>query len=281
MANCPPPPPCVKKESVSFQIKKIPVPPSNREITRHTAGLVGEVGAARWSDLQHRLHTRTGGESSWKWNDGSPFRYLNWLPGNPSAEDWKNCGSLEPNKNSKWENKECSKKLGYVCEKGKITSYNPPSDADPINCPPIWIPYAGYCYYLYKEAKAWQDAMVSCRKDEGDLASLHNVEESSFANSNFVLEGGKDVWLGLNDLKTEMLFEWSDGTPVTYTVWQRGEPSHMNNRKEDCVALNTTLGHWSDQACEKKLPYICKRKPLPIDHERKPIDEPGCSTANS
>ncbi|XP_077347035.1 macrophage mannose receptor 1-like [Lithobates pipiens] len=215
--------------------------------------------------------------SGWKWNDGSPFRYFNWLPGNPSAGEWKNCGSLEPDKNSKWENKMCSQKLGYVCEKGNITSYSPPSDTEPINCPPIWIPYAGYCYYLYKEAKVWQDAMSSCRKDEGDLASLHNVEESSFANANFVFEGGKNVWLGLNDLKTENLFEWSDGTPVTYTVWQRGEPSHMDNRKEDCVALNTTLGHWSDQACEKKLPYICKRKPLPIDHERKPIDEPGCS----
>ncbi|CAI9595028.1 unnamed protein product, partial [Staurois parvus] len=92
--------------------------------------------------------------------------------------------------------------------------------------------------------------MVSCRKEEGDLASLHNVEESSFANSNFEFEGAGHVWLGLNDLKTQMYFEWSDGTAVTYTAWKRGEPSHIDNRREDCVALNTTVGHWTDQACE-------------------------------
>lgn len=34
-----------------------------------------------------------------------------------------------------------------------------------------------------------------------------------------------------------MYFEWSDGTPVTYTRWLRGEPTHANNRQEDCVVM--------------------------------------------
>lgn len=34
-----------------------------------------------------------------------------------------------------------------------------------------------------------------------------------------------------------MYFEWSDGTPVTYTKWLRGEPTHANNRQEDCVVM--------------------------------------------
>ncbi|KAM5158317.1 macrophage mannose receptor 1-like [Mantella aurantiaca] len=239
----------------------------------YISGLTSATKTSLWVGLSS-LDLNAG----WKWNDGSPFRYLNWLPGNPSTELGKNCVSLEPTNNAKWENKECSQKLGYICKKGNITSYISPSATEPINCPPIWISYAGFCYYMYKEAKNWQDAMLSCRKEEGDLASLHNVEEASFANSNFEFEDAENVWLGLNDLKTQMFFEWSDGTPVTYTVWQRGEPSHIYDRNEDCVALNTKIGHWSDQACEKKFPYMCKRKPMPIDYDEGPVVEPGCST---
>ncbi|KAM5158318.1 macrophage mannose receptor 1-like [Mantella aurantiaca] len=239
----------------------------------YISGLTSATKTSLWVGLSS-LDLNAG----WKWNDGSPFRYLNWLPGNPSAELGKNCVSVEPTNNAKWENKECSQKLGYICKKGNITSYISLSATEPINCPPIWISYAGFCYYMYKEAKNWQDAMLSCRKEEGDLASLHNVEEASFANSNFEFEDAEHVWLGLNDLKTQMFFEWSDGTPVTYTVWQRGEPSHINDGNEDCVALNTKVGHWSDQACEKKFPYMCKRKPMPTDYDEGLVVEAGCST---
>lgn len=46
-----------------------------------------------------------------------------------------------------------------------------------------------------------------------------------------------ELWIGLNDIKIQMYFEWSDGTPVTFTKWLRGEPSHENNRQEDCVVM--------------------------------------------
>ena len=42
-------------------------------------------------------------------------------------------------------------------------------------------------------------------------------------------------WIGLNDKKTEMLYEWSDGTPVTYTNWYAHEPNDANG--EDCVEM--------------------------------------------
>lgn len=30
-------------------------------------------------------------------------------------------------------------------------------------------------------------------------------------------EAVDELWIGLNDLNTQMYFEWSDGTPMTYT----------------------------------------------------------------
>ncbi|XP_073485831.1 macrophage mannose receptor 1-like [Aquarana catesbeiana] len=239
----------------------------------YISGLTSTITAPLWLGL-NSLDFNAG----WKWDNGNPFRYLNWLPGNPSTEPGKNCVALNPGKNAKWENKECSQKLGYICKKGNITSsYTPPSDAEPINCPPTWIPYGGFCYSLHKESKMWKDAIVSCRKEEGDLASLHHIGDFGFVTSQFEFEGAEFVWIGLNDLKTQLFFEWSDDTPVHHTVWQRGEPSHLTNKQEDCVALNTKEGNLADKMCEKKFPYLCKRKPLPNDHELRPLIEPGCS----
>jgi hypothetical protein len=51
------------------------------------------------------------------------------------------------------------------------------------------------------------------------------------------LEPNDELWIGLNDIRMQMYFEWSDGTPVTFTKWLRGEPSHENNRQEDCVVM--------------------------------------------
>lgn len=45
------------------------------------------------------------------------------------------------------------------------------------------------------------------------------------------------LWIGLNDKKNQMLFEWSDGSHVTFTQWNVGEPSHTTNLQEDCVHI--------------------------------------------
>ncbi|KAM3929565.1 macrophage mannose receptor 1-like [Leptodactylus fuscus] len=237
------------------------------------AGLSNILTSVLWIGL-NSLDFNAG----WRWDDGGPFRYLNWVPGNPSTEPGINCAALNPGKSSKWESKECAQKLGYICKKGNSSSsYIPPSgNSDPITCPASWVPYNGYCYTLLKETKMWKDALLSCRKEEGDLASLHNIEESSFITSQFEFGDAEYVWLGLNDLKTQLLFEWSDGSPVTYTTWQRGEPSHLTNKQEDCVALSAKDGQWADKMCEKKFPYLCKRKPLSVDHEQAASVDQGC-----
>ena len=53
------------------------------------------------------------------------------------------------------------------------------------------------------------------------------------------------LWIGLNDQRSQMFFEWSDRSQVAFTRWQSDEPSHANNLQEDCVLIRgkvTTLG---------------------------------------
>ncbi|XP_069815822.1 macrophage mannose receptor 1-like [Dendropsophus ebraccatus] len=238
----------------------------------YISGLLSSLTGALWIGL-NSLDLNAG----WRWDDGDPFRYLNWLPGNPSEDPDVNCVAVN-SENSKWESKNCKQKLGYICEKDsrKAPVVPSPGTKDPTFCPSSWIPYNGYCYHLVHEKKTWQNAMLSCRKEEGDLVSLHNIEEASAVASQFQFGDAEYIWLGLNDLKTQLFFEWSDGSPVTYTTWQRGEPSHLIGIQEDCVALSTKDGQWADKICEKLFPYICKMKSLPSDQGQVTEVHPGC-----
>ena len=96
---------------------------------------------------------------------------------------------------------------------------------------------------------------------KGDLASIRNRREQEkirnvvykFRNSNF--------WIGGNDLKRESNFEWSDGSPFSFTFWYTREPNNRGSRgQEDCVNLKQAKYRraWNDLACSFKHPFICK-----------------------
>ncbi|XP_077993134.1 macrophage mannose receptor 1-like [Glandiceps talaboti] len=68
------------------------------------------------------------------------------------------------------------------------------------------------------------------------------------------------VWIGINDLRTEMTYEWSDLTEVTYTRWNNGEPN--NSGEEDCVhsyVSGSLAGYWNDDKCSDPFMSVCKK----------------------
>uniref|UniRef100_A0AAQ6AA14 Macrophage mannose receptor 1 n=1 Tax=Amphiprion ocellaris TaxID=80972 RepID=A0AAQ6AA14_AMPOC len=201
---------------------------------------------------------------------------LNLLPtGHPSSEPGLSCATLNAGKASKWESSACSKKLGYICRKGNSTIKGPSF------CPSHWIPYGGNCYYLERSKKMWSDALAACRKEGGDLASIHNIEEQSFIISQSGYVSTDVLWIGLNDQRNQMLFEWSDHTHVTFTQWLSGEPSHAMNFQEDCVLIRGKDGKWADHMCEKTYGYICKKKASiqPPEGIQEDVN-PGCKTGS-
>ncbi|XP_048163078.1 macrophage mannose receptor 1-like [Corvus hawaiiensis] len=236
-------------------------------------GLTSDLGinAKLWTGLYNAL------DSGWQWTGESPFRYLNWAPGSPSVESGKICGTFQ-GRNGKWENQVCDRKLGYICQKRNtsldfftITS----GDSRHFKCPREWVPYAGHCYRIYRTAKIWKEAQSSCRKEDGELASIHNIEEYSFTVSQLGYKPDDELWIGLNDFRVQRYFEWSDGTPVTYTKWHHGEPTHTWN-KANCILMKGEDGSWADSACEMKFGYICKRKPLAEEPGEVEVTYPGC-----
>ncbi|XP_032929413.1 macrophage mannose receptor 1-like [Catharus ustulatus] len=232
--------------------------------------LTDDTDSALWIGL-NRLDLSSG----WEWIGGSPFQYLNWAPGSPSPESGKLCAVLNPETNAKWQNWECDQKLGYICKKRNFT-LAPSGDPGPVTCPDGWVPYVDHCYRIFRDSKGWEGALTSCQKEGSHLASIQSLEEHSFVVSQLGYKPTDKLWIGLNDHKVQMYFEWSDGSPVTYTKWHLGEPSTTNNRPEDCVLIKGQNGYWADHVCEKKAGYICKRKATSQIAGEKEITDAGC-----
>ncbi|KAJ8010370.1 hypothetical protein DPEC_G00074360 [Dallia pectoralis] len=241
----------------------------------YISGLTNVLSTSLWIGLNS-----IDFEAGWQWSNGNPFRYLNWAPGHPSSEPGLSCATLNAGKASKWETSECSKKLGYICRKGNSTALAPAhiSKDQPTFCPSHWIPYAGSCYFLDRTKKMWRDALTACHKDGGDLASIHNIEEQSFILSQTGYTEKDELWIGLNDQRNALLFEWTDRSHVTFSQWQAGEPSHASNLQEDCVLIRGKDAKWADSLCEKMYGYICKKKAStkPIAGAPEEVS-PGCN----
>lgn len=245
----------------------------------YISGLTSSLGTSMWIGLNS-----LDSDSGWQWSNGNPYRYLNWVPGHPSSEPGLSCATINTGKASKWESNSCNKKLGYICRREAAnTLLPPPSQVQPTFCSSHWVPYAGNCYYLERNKKMiWKDALSACHKEGGDLASIHNIEEQSFVLSQSGYLPTDVLWIGLNDRRNQMLFEWSDNSHVTFTQWDVDEPSHATNLQEDCVHIRGKDAMWADHTCEKPYGYICKKKastrPSGGAHD---VTNPGCKLGST
>jgi hypothetical protein len=125
--------------------------------------------------------------------------------------------------------------------------------------------YETSCYLFCRDSKDWEDARDFCFADGGHLLTVNDADEEAWADATVdvldVMHGivGSYWWIGFNDRAVEGVWEWVDGTPVSYTDWYAGEPNNVGN--EDCAQIDQFdpfLG-WNDQSCAAINRYICER----------------------
>ncbi|CAL1580355.1 unnamed protein product [Knipowitschia caucasica] len=196
-------------------------------------------------------------EHGWQWTDGQPFKYLRWASGNPMPNPGHSCALLDSSNEQAWESSTCGKQMGYVCYKSPLPP--PTFTIEQGHCASPWIPYSGHCFHLHRDLKTWTDSVKECRKEDGDLLSIRHLEDQSFVLSQLGYAATDELWIGLNDLRTEGLFEWIDQTPVRFSSWTYGEPM-VSGDTEDCVLMTGEKGNWADRSCEEKHGFICMKQ---------------------
>ncbi|XP_077169931.1 C-type mannose receptor 2 [Paroedura picta] len=200
----------------------------------------------------------------WQWSDNSPLKFLSWENGQPDNPQEENCGVIRSESSGGWQNRDCSIALPYICKKKTNATLNTHLAVDSwletkVDCDPGWQPFQSNCYRLISEKKTWPDAKKICLRNEGDLVSIHTLPELEFVTKQ-IKQDVEELWIGLNDLRLQMNFEWSDGTPVKFTFWHPFEPNNFRDNLEDCVTIWGPEGRWNDSPCNQTLPSVCKKK---------------------
>uniref|UniRef100_A0A914UZD8 C-type lectin domain-containing protein n=1 Tax=Plectus sambesii TaxID=2011161 RepID=A0A914UZD8_9BILA len=116
--------------------------------------------------------------------------------------------------------------------------------------------WKGNKYMYVREWTTWYDAEKICVHWGGHLASVKNEEE----NGMIEMLTFDSLWvsIGFNDVKTEGVFAWTDGSNNTFTNWRSYESQARNGRDKNCAAQDKD-GQWWHENCYMKNRFVCKR----------------------
>ncbi|KAJ8049806.1 Sushi domain-containing protein 2 [Holothuria leucospilota] len=143
--------------------------------------------------------------------------------------------------------------------------------APPVNtCPEGWTYLAGECYRVFSDgalsseglqlAADYSGRKQVCQYFQGTLAVLEPFISNLALWVQLISPGsGQLVAIGLDDIGTEGVFRWLDGTAPTQTSWAPGEPAFADNN-EDCVFVRAGAQLlWEDLPCNTAAQFICQR----------------------
>ena len=123
-------------------------------------------------------------------------------------------------------------------------------------CPtPDWLQFNGSCFKAFTERVNWFKAQQNCLSLNSNLTSIHSAEENDFVRNKVASSSGK-VLIGLNNLKKKGVYEWVDGSDVSFTNWARNEPNRFRGA-ENCTEVRVD-GEWNDVNCSNYYRnYVC------------------------
>ncbi|XP_040198100.1 CD209 antigen-like protein C [Rana temporaria] len=122
-------------------------------------------------------------------------------------------------------------------------------------CPEGWIPIGSKCYYFQNTTETWERSREECTKNYSVLLILKNKDE---LDSLLPFMEGDRYWIGLRrDTQNSTRWVWVDGTPLTFSAWNKGEPNNQYGR-ENCTEIKKNVRSMNDVPCDIKKHYICK-----------------------
>uniref|UniRef100_A0A7N8Y3Z2 Phospholipase A2 receptor 1 n=1 Tax=Mastacembelus armatus TaxID=205130 RepID=A0A7N8Y3Z2_9TELE len=232
---------------------------------RYIRDRLASVGVMVWIGLNH-LRDGWG----WQWSDGAPLSLVNFTTGTdylltPGSNE--SCGVYNSAFDGHWYSLSCESALPYVCKKTPNNTWR----VEPLEnwqyihteCGYGWWPHNGFCYRVLSEAESWEESSQTCGSQGANLTSLHSLSEVEMLLNLLTVE----VWIGLWKQATSPTVEWSDGSPVTLTLWHQYHPPHNLTDATLCVKADREEGNWLLASCDEQLPAVCRRESqIPIHH---------------
>ena len=117
------------------------------------------------------------------------------------------------------------------------------------------VTFGGHTYTMFDDVvSTWEEAEAYCESLGGHLATITSAEEDVFLYTYLESCGKQAAFFGLNDLKTEGVWEWVTGEPVVYTNWCAGEPNNSGPGEEDvCSYSYVSPGKWNDSIFDNAI----------------------------
>nr|XP_039274050.1 mannose-binding protein-like [Styela clava] len=118
----------------------------------------------------------------------------------------------------------------------------------------------GLWYKVHYDKMKYAEAKTACKEEGARLAStgLRDPTVHGEILSLFNLTDGDYIFIGLDDIKTQNVWIWSDGVKSTRsnTPWKKGQPNKANQR---CADINKD-GKIFDDKCKKETYFLCEKE---------------------
>ncbi|XP_780522.4 uncharacterized protein LOC575010 [Strongylocentrotus purpuratus] len=120
-------------------------------------------------------------------------------------------------------------------------------------CRKNWQQYSTACYYLNSDTLTWGNAQAYCETQGGHLASIADSGVNSHIAS--VMSGYSKAHIGITDTESDGTWAWWDGSSLSYTNWNSGEPN--GNFATNCGGMYSS-GTWDDYPCTTSMVSVCR-----------------------
>ena len=122
-----------------------------------------------------------------------------------------------------------------------------------------WVqsPVNGH-YYALTPPGNWEQCEQWAVANNAHLVTIRSSAEQQWLHQTYSAPLSGSLWIGLNDLQQQGVWEWVSGEPVTFTFWGGGEPNFPGVERR--VEMNPPSGQWNNQSNWVR-PGIAERGP--------------------